>query len=1010
MPSELSHIRSVPLRSDDHPLGLQNLGHLDSIRVAAANRLYALTLLVTCILHLRGASTSVENPSGSHFWSVLAIFARAHSWMQRILDKLQVNKFQNCMYGSSRDKWTSFKGTSSLYTSICKCCDGSHKHESWKPTASGSSVNLPTASEAAYPMELCRAMMACLETWLLERKARFPSQHFTDDTKLSARQLRQFGKRQLPPLLSEYWLVTDSFIAEFFTNAKALSFCPPGLEKGGVESKVSHATLNGEFTKQLEEKFAILPSTILRYVDTDDSDDKKWYGVHRTPMQAFQATLWLQHPMDMQVPIPDILLEAIFNVLTMGAAKVVELRAAQCKRVLKLINDFDSDEKKLHETMPKEVRLVLQGKRILLWKHLLEETGFPDLHIVDEVAEGLKLVGSATKSGAFPSGLYPAQQTVEQLSQQSIWRRKSTIGKCRASDDAAADEELWSQSLQEVEQGWLSGPYASEKEVSDALQTDNWICTRRFPLRQSNKIRLIDDGLESGLNSAYSSYNKLKLMDMDSVVAMVHLILQWIHGKGRFCLRLSTGRLLEGMVHRDWHQQPSMLGRTLDLKSAYKQLAVDPTQNLVRALVAYNPAEQAPSFFILNALPFGATGSVYSFNRVAKSLWHLMVCMGNVLTTQYYDDYPNVEFSPLAKSSQGFMEFLLQALGWKFATEGKKAFPPSSSFKVLGVELDLSKSCSGVVAVANKEDRIESLVLFLSGLMKKGRINSSEAATLHGQLNFAQGQYYGCSMKPAMSFLQTVMRTSWKNSYSQDLIVMCTYLITSLVTCPPRVISTTDSKQPALLFTDGAFEVENGVGLGSSGLVFHDPLCGLKEVAEIDVPQSLISYWGRGGEKQLIAFLELWPVLMGLHTYGHGVRGRRLLVFIDNNGVRDALIKGSSPLIDLFTMLSLCSLAVSAHSVSAWFTRIPSASNPADDPSRGEPDRMAGLLDARLRQPIQAPEAIVQSLLAKSNFVEFMRDAAHSSSVVQPDENRGGDGCSDSNRAATDNRAQELVQ
>ena len=356
------------------------------------------------------------------------------------------------------------------------------------------------------------------------------------------------------------------------------------------------------------------------------------------------------------------------------------------------------------------------------------------------------------------------------------------------------------------------------------------------------------------------------------------------------------------------------------------------------------------------------------------------------------------------------MEFLLQALGWKFATEGKKASPPSSSFKVLGVELDLSKSCGGVVTVANKADRIESLVLFLAGLMKKGRINSSEAATLHGQLNFAQGQYYGCSMKPAMSFLQTVMKTSWKNSYSQDLIVMCTYLITSLVTCPPRVISTTDSKQPALLFTDGAFEVESGVGLGSSGLVFHDPLCGLKEVAEIDVPQSLISYWGRGGEKQLIAFLELWPALLGLHTYGPGVRGRRLLVFIDNNGVRDALIKGSSPLIDLFTMLSLCSLTVSVNSVSAWFTRIPSASNPADDPSRGEPERMAGLLDARLRQPIQAPEAIVQSLLAKSNFVEFMRDAAHSSSVVQPDENGGGDGCSDSNRAATDNRAQELVQ
>ena len=75
--------------------------------------------------------------------------------------------------------------------------------------------------------------MVCLQSWLAERGARFPQQNLTDDTKMSARQLRQFGKKQLPPLLSEYWLVTDSYIAEFFTTAKALSGCPPGLEKRG---------------------------------------------------------------------------------------------------------------------------------------------------------------------------------------------------------------------------------------------------------------------------------------------------------------------------------------------------------------------------------------------------------------------------------------------------------------------------------------------------------------------------------------------------------------------------------------------------------------------------------------------------------------------------------------------------------------------------------------------------------------------------------------------------------
>ena len=43
------------------------------------------------------------------------------------------------------------------------------------------------------------------------------------------------------------------------------------------------------------------------------------------------------------------------------------------------------------------------------------ETGYPDLEIFDEVTEGIKLVGPAHESGAFPAGLTPAQQ-VECLS------------------------------------------------------------------------------------------------------------------------------------------------------------------------------------------------------------------------------------------------------------------------------------------------------------------------------------------------------------------------------------------------------------------------------------------------------------------------------------------------------------------------------------------------------------------------------------------------------------------
>ncbi len=333
----------------------------------------------------------------------------------------------------------------------------------------------------------------------------------------------------------------------------------------------------------------------------------QWFGVWRTPEQSVAASELIEHPIDMQIPIPDLLLRAIATVLESGPQEVVACRAAHCRRLLQRRSELEVDEASLHDGLDSQVRAVLKDKKILLWKELLVETEFADLDIVDEVLGGIKLVGTASTSNEFPAGFTAAQQSVKQLQSQSIWRRRASVGKCTPSGDPEADEELWRQSLQEVDDGWLAGPYYSEDEVSKLLDTSDWICTRRFPLKQTSKVRLIDDGLESGLNSAFSCYNKLRLMDMDAVVALSHTVLQAFNSRGVFNIRLSDGTILEGPVHKAWGSQARLLGRTLDLMAAYKQLAVSPLQNFVRALVAYDPVLQRPAYFIFNALPFGAT-------------------------------------------------------------------------------------------------------------------------------------------------------------------------------------------------------------------------------------------------------------------------------------------------------------------------------------------------------------------------------------------------------------------
>ena len=224
-----------------------------------------------------------------------------------------------------------------------------------------------------------------------------------------------------------------------------------------------------------------------------------------------------------------------------------------------------------------------------------------------------------------------------------------------------------------------------------------------------------------------------------------------------------------------------------------------------------------------------------------------------------------------------------------------------------------------------------------------------------------------------MVFLRKVMRLGWQAQFRDEPILMATYLVTALRTCPRRTISVSDCKVPVMIFTDGAYEPEQGRFTGSAGLVIVDFATGFKLVQVINVSNELLEHWGRNGSKQLIAYLELWPVLVTLQSYGMRFFGRRAILYIDNNAVRDALIKGSSPNVDMFSMLALCSLQISKHCLHAWLTSIASASNPADAPSRNQAVEMADKLGACMGQPISVPSDLSSALLAKGSFVEFMK-------------------------------------
>ena len=224
------------------------------------------------------------------------------------------------------------------------------------------------------------------------------------------------------------------------------------------------------------------------------------------------------------------------------------------------------------------------------------------------MCNGFNLVGKTTTSGCLQRRIRPATISPKELQKTAIWNRKALTAKCRSTGDVAQDEVLWNDTNEEVQRGWLRGPFV-EAEVTEALGTTNWLCARRFPIIQGSKTRLIDDCREPQLNTALSTTEKLDLMGIDHFANLATEI---------------SKTLKFGQVHEAWKAPAfQLVGRTLDLKAAYKNLACSPGTRWCSVIVSWNPLLRVPAYFISDALMFGSSSAVYAFNRCARALWHL---------------------------------------------------------------------------------------------------------------------------------------------------------------------------------------------------------------------------------------------------------------------------------------------------------------------------------------------------------------------------------------------------
>ena len=212
--------------------------------------------------------------------------------------------------------------------------------------------------------------------------------------------------------------------------------------------------------------------------------------------------------------------------------------------------------------------------------------------------------------------------------------------------------------------------------------------SKRFGPRQKHKIRLIDDFSESSVNQT--------VMVSESPV---------LHTVDVACAALSFWFGLCSAFGVD----PSLVARTFDLSSAYRQVGLNAEGRNVASIRVYNPSSRRWAIFQAHVLPTRAVRNVHSFLRLACAVWWIGVvgCKLMWSSSSFFDDYIVFNQPELARSSELTAGSLFKLLGWTLAEEGRKRKPFDVRCEALGVLLIWRSLQLGLVTkAASRVDEI----------------------------------------------------------------------------------------------------------------------------------------------------------------------------------------------------------------------------------------------------------------------------------------------------------------
>ena len=601
------------------------------------------------------------------------------SWFQSLQAdfQLQAVKFQQCAHGGQRPKWCTFLTNAAWLDDLRAVCPQDHVHKSWGVGASRGSRSTHIL-EAEYPSLLCsRIAEAALRHALslgcqpIEPPAKRQKASSAPDVMAQAG--RQPRGNKYPELISEF---SETFEKPW-----------PWPKPSQLPRMLS--------TSEAEHYHLTQPTKLLSCVSMGSTRDESGHeqasfaaklGVFRSPDDFVDLACNLQRPFDDSSGVSDDLKRNLFFLFTAGPAAVQNKRDQMFQHYKRRKQELECNELAIHEALQPHRKRVVAGKNFLLFDEMCKDAGVVDHGLLDLLLSGAPLTGESGVSNLFEAEDNLPAMSQAQLMKSSRWSRRMLAGRCPNSQVDEVARAVWQVTLDEVSRGWLEGPYTEEQVASKLGPL--FIASPRFGLVQSDKVRPIDDmsvSLEQLVNSAFAARYRLDLDGVDGISVLCRTAVEAVQDDRQVVLNLKDGSQLCSRLHESLSvtQARSLHGRTLDLEAAYKQMLVRES-SLWTSVLLVPDGQGGKAYFVSQVLPFGASASVYAFNRVSRGIHCIGARLFGLIWLHYYDDYPQSDLCCAANAAMSTAEELLDLLGWKFSQKETKRAPMATKFQLWG--------------------------------------------------------------------------------------------------------------------------------------------------------------------------------------------------------------------------------------------------------------------------------------------------------------------------------------